>query len=65
MKLLLTTVLILGLLTFTGCNDTSEPDPATGPAPTTDLHGENDGHDHGAEAGKSEAEGEDHSDHDH
>lgn len=67
MKFLLTTVLTLGLFTLNGCGETSEPapDPAAGSSPTTDLHGENDGHDHGKEAEKTEAAGEDHSGHDH
>lgn len=67
MKFLLTTVLTLCLCTFVGCRETSDPatDRSSGSTSTTDLHGENDGHDHGKEAEKTEAAGEDHSGHDH
>ncbi len=62
MKLLLTTVLTLGLLAFTGCEDESTPAPA---APNAEAHSEGDGHDHTNESKPEEARGEDHSGHDH
>ncbi len=67
MKFSFTSALALCLFTFVGCGET--PDPATdrssGSSSTTDLHDENDGHDHGKEAEKPEAVGEDHSGHNH
>ena len=61
MKLLLITVLSLCLFVFPGCED----DSAMTPAPETESHSEDDGHDHANEPEDAHADGEDHSDHNH
>ena len=67
MKILLPTILILGVSTVSGCGDSSDvvTEQTSNGTEATEVHGEHDGHDHTKEEHHDEAGGEDHSGHDH